>query len=316
MPVNPVLQPILDKINATPIGENPPISQLRLIVQERHRQMRTLAEEPPAVAQVTNVMVPVHEGEIPVRIYSPFGEGPFPVHIYFHTGGFCLGTLDQCDGWCRELCVGAGCIVISVDYRLAPEYPFPTATEDSYASLCWAFEHHAEFGIDPSRISVGGASAGGNLATVVALMARDRKGPQPIFQLLELPTTDLTMSQPSIEQYGEGYLPTRKALREIHDFYLSDPQQVTHPYVSPLLAPDLSGLPPTLIMTAEFDPLRDEGEAYGQRLKEAGVPTTIKRWEGLIHTSEQMSKILPAARQFREMAINALRQAYIKSTPN
>lgn len=312
MPVDPAIQPILDTINTTaqPVHDTLPTARLRAILQDISTRRLALSTPPPPVARVQEQVVSVEQGEIVVRIYTPFAPGPLPAHLYFHTGGFWMGTLEHCDGWCRELCSGATCVVLSVAYRLAPEYPFPTGLEDGYRALCWVFAHAAELGIDPARLSIGGASAGGNLATVIARLARERQGPPLIFQLLELPTTDLTMSQPSIQLYGEGYLLTRSALSHICSLYLSDPQQAFNPCASPLLAPDLSALPPALIMTAEFDPLRDEGEAYGQRLKEAGVPTTIKRWPGLIHTAEHMSKILPTAIQFREMAVQALLQAY------
>ncbi|HTK10033.1 MAG TPA: alpha/beta hydrolase [Ktedonobacteraceae bacterium] len=312
MPVDSGLQPLLDAINnAMPMPTDLPTAELRAAIEQSAEKRRQLSETPPEVAAVTNHMVTVGQEEIPVRVYTPQGQGPFPAHMYFHTGGFWTGTIDQCDWWCRELCAGASCIVISVAYRLAPEYQFPVAPEDGYAALCWAVQNHTLLNIDVARVSVGGASAGGNLATVVAMMARDREGPTLCFQLLELPATDLlTMDHPSIQQYGEGYVLTRAALAHIRSLYLADPQQGQQPYASPLHAPDLTRLPPALVMTVEFDPLRDEGEAYARRLQEAGVPTRLKRWDGLFHTSEHLTRISPTARQFHAEAIRSLCDAY------
>ncbi|MHB8463348.1 MAG: alpha/beta hydrolase [Acidimicrobiales bacterium] len=209
------------------------------------------------------------------------------------------------------MATGAGCIVASVEYRLAPDHPFPTEPEDCYRALYWLVEHADTLGIDPTRISVGGASSGGNLAAVVALMARDRGGPPLVAQILEVPVIDLTLSQPSIEENGDGYLLTRAAIEQSYRYYLTDPADATNPYASPIFAHDLAGLPPALIMTCEFDPLRDEGEAYARRLADAGVPTTLRRWDGQIHGSHVLDKLLPAeATQARQMIIAALRAAY------
>ncbi len=313
MPVDSELLPLLETINKSmPLPTDLPTTALRAAIEGSAEKRRLLTETPPEVAEIKNATVSVGgQEEIPVRIYIPQGLGPFPAHIYFHTGGFWTGTLDQCDWWCRELCAGASCIVISVGYRLAPEYPFPVASEDGYAALCWAVQNHDLLCIDSTHISVGGASSGGNLATVVAMMARDRGTPALCFQLLELPATDLlTLDHASIQEYGEGYVLTRAALAHIRSLYLKEPIQGTHPYASPLYASDLSRMPPTFIMTAECDPLRDEGEAYARRLQEAGVPTTVRRWDGLFHGSEYLTKISPTARQFRATAIQALRTAY------
>ena len=271
-----------------------------------------LSEPGPDVASVEDRVVAVDGGEIAVRVYTPAGDGPFPAHVYFHGGGFWLGDLDFSDGTCRELCDGAECVVVSVDYRLAPERTYPTAPEDAYAALLWTVDHGRELNIDVARVSVGGASAGGNIAAVVALMARDRSGPSLVVQILEIPVTDLTMSQPSIVENGEGFLLTRAAMEAYRGFYLADLAHATEPYASPLLADDLSDLPPAVVMTSEMDPLRDEGEAYAARLRDAGVPVTAKRWAGQVHGSSSMTAILPSARAFRSEVINALREAYAR----
>lgn len=312
MTVDPRIQAILDAAaSAPPRGPAASIAEARAFADEMMGQtFMALAEPGPEPAKVTDQTVPVAGGQIMVRVYRPFGDGPFPGHVYFHGGGFWVGNLDSFDPSCRALSAGTGAVVVSVDYRLAPEYKYPTAAEDCYAALGWTVDHAADLEIDSSRLSIGGGSAGGNLAAVVALMARDRGGPPVIFQLLEIPVTDLTMSQPSVTTNGEGYLLTRAAMAQYRDYYLADPAQANEPYASPLLAPDLSGLPPALVMTMEYDPLRDEGEAYARRLAEAGVPTTQKRWEGHIHGSTVFTKLVPSARQCQDEVIAALRQAY------
>ena len=218
----------------------------------------------PEVARVVEYSVTVTDGVVDVRVYTPFGEGPWPGHLYFHGGAWALGNMRNhyFDAKCRFRCVRAGCVVVSVDYRLAPEHKAPTAAEDCYAALCFVAHNADALGIDASMISIGGDSAGGNLAAVVALMARDRNGPVVTFQLLEVPAVDLTMSHPSIAEFGDGYYLSKAMMQSAADYYLVDPSQASHPYVSPLFASDLSGLPSAYIMTAEFDPLRDEGEAY------------------------------------------------------
>ena len=312
MPVDPALAPILEAVAAhPPAAEGVSVDELRDAANSlMEAAFISLGEDPPEVAHVQDRVVPVHGGEITVRVYTPFGEGPFPGHVYFHGGGFWLGNLDSADSGCRQTCLGAECVVVSVDYRLAPEHKFPTAPEDCYAALLWTVEHADDLGIDASRVSVGGASAGGNLAAVVSLMARDRGGPPLVLQVLEIPVTDLTMSHASVEENGEGYLLTRRAMEQYRDFYLADPADATEPYASPLLASDLSGLPPAVVMTAEFDPLRDEGEAYAARLAEAGVPVTQRRWAGHVHGSSVMTKLVPSATDWRAAELDAIRDAY------
>jgi acetyl esterase len=265
----------------------------------------------PEVARVVEYSVPVSGGAIDVRVYTPFGTGPFAAHVYFHGGAWALGNIRNLyfDAKCRFRCVRAECVVVSVDYRLAPEHKAPTAAEDCYAALCFTAQHAAALGIDASLLSVGGDSAGGNLAAVVALMARDRGGPALMFQLLEVPAVDLTMSHPSIGEFGDGYYLSKAMMQSAADFYLTDPSQASHPYVSPLFASDLSGLPPAFLMTAEFDPLRDEGEAYGARLSEAGVAVDVHRGVGHIHGGQQLTAVWEPARQWAATADAALAAA-------
>jgi len=224
-----------------------------------------------------------------------------------------MGAPEMFDPQCQDIAAGAGCVVVSLDYRLAPEHRFPVPVEDCYAGLLWTAQHARALGVDATRISVGGGSAGGGLSASVALVARDRGGPRLVLQVLEIPVTDLTLSQPSVRENGAGYMLTREGMEQIAGYYLARPEDARHPWASPLLAPDLSNLPPALVMTAEFDPLRDEGEAYAARLAAAGNTVTLRRWLGHIHGSMGFTKILASAREYRAQIIAALRQAFAAS---
>lgn len=261
------------------------------------------------VGALENRVIPGPAGDIPLRIYSPRGDGPFPVLVNFHGGGWVIGNLDTSDGQCRLLCEGARCVVVSVDYRLAPESTFPAAAEDCYAATTWVAKHADEIGADASRLAVGGDSAGGNLAAVVALMARDRSGPQIIFQLLVNPVTDANFDTNSYRANAEGYLLTRDSMIWFWDHYCP-PDQRANPYASPLRADDLGNLPPALVLTAEFDPLRDEGEAYAARLEAAGVTTECVRYDGLIHGFFAMAGVFDAGKPSVERACQALKAAF------
>jgi acetyl esterase len=200
--------------------------------------------------------------------------------------------------------------VASVDYRLAPEHRYPTAAEDAFAATRWVAAEGARLGIDGRRIAVGGDSAGGNLAAVVALMARERGGPALALQLLVVPVTQHAFDTASYRECGEGYLLTRGAMRWFWDHYLRRPEDGREPHASPLLAPDLAGLPPALVITAGFDPLRDEGEAYADRLRKAGVPVTLTRYPGMIHGFFRMTNLVDQSRVARDEAASALRKAF------
>jgi acetyl esterase len=281
MPLDPQAQAFLDQLSAL----NAPAISAMSIEQARQtiRMMMMAPGEPEPVAHVENRMIPGPAGDIPVRIYTPQGNGPFPVLIYFHGGGFVIGDPDSYDGVCRSLTNLVGSIVVSVDYRLAPENKFPAAPEDCYAATQWVAEHAATLQGDPSRIAISGDSAGGNLTAVVAQMARDHGGPALVFQLLIYPVTDLKATCPSIQENGEGYFLTKEDMEWFTNHYLNSEDEKDNLLASPLYSSNLRGLPPALIITAEYDPLRDEGELYGHRLKEAGVPVTISRYDGMIH---------------------------------
>jgi acetyl esterase len=230
--------------------------------------------------------------------------------MYFHGGGFVICNLDSHDRECRNLAKASGCVVISVDYRLAPEHPFPAAPEDAYAATRYVAEHGAEFNVDASRIAVAGDSAGGNLATVVALMARERGGPALRFQLLIYPGTDWTDdSSPSRQEYRNDHFLTADMMDWFTDLYLPRAEDRRSPYASPIFAEDLSGLPPAMVITAECDPIRDQGEAYARRLQAAGVPVVLKRYDGMIHPFFNLAGIIDAARVAVADAGSAVRSA-------
>ncbi|WP_207956092.1 alpha/beta hydrolase [Rubrobacter marinus] len=229
--------------------------------------------------------------------------------VFFHGGSFSMGDLDLYDAPCRALASGAGSLVVAVAYRLSPENPFPAGVEDAYRATEWVVEHAGELGGDPSRVAVAGDSAGGNIAAVVALLARERGGPPLVFQALVYPNTDATLGSASWEAF-DGYVLTKEGMREAFGAYLSGGADPKDRRVSPLFAPDLEGLPPALVVTGEYDPLRDEGEAYAARLREAGVGVRHTRYPGMIHGFFQMAGALDAGgRVVREVSA-ALRSAF------
>jgi acetyl esterase len=248
------------------------------------QQSAPLNKRPTPVAAVLDRTIPGPGGELPVRIYRPAGQGPFPTVVYFHGGGFVICNVDTHDGLCRALCDASGHQVVSVDYRLAPEHKFPAAINDVHAATRWVFDHGPEIDSDPARIFVAGDSAGGCLATAVCTRFRDEGGPTPIGQVLIYPITTLHLdTTPSYAEFADGYGLTRGMMLWFLTHYLADPSQANDPLASPLLAHDLSGLPPALIFTAEYDPLRDEAEQYAARLSAAGVPTALVRYDGMFH---------------------------------
>jgi acetyl esterase/lipase len=294
MPLDAQAKALLDQVVA--IG-GPPLHTLGVKeARQALEAMATLQGEPPAVASVANRSVPGTAGDIPVRVYTPDGSPPFPIVVFYHGGGWVLGSLDTHDGPARDVARAAGCIVVSVDYRLAPEHKFPAAAEDCYAALKWVAEHGAVLGGDPARIAVAGDSAGGNLSAVVALMARDRGGPRIAHQVLIYPVTDAPSDNASYRDNADGYLLTAEDMRWFWNHYTRTPADRRNPYAAPLQATSVQGLPPALVLTAEFDPLRDEAEAYAARLKEAGVPVQLIRYDGMIHGFFGMGGVLAQAR--------------------
>jgi acetyl esterase len=310
MPIDPQAQALLDQMaeaGAPPFESMTPEQAREMIVA-----MRELAGEPEPIAKVEDSQIPTPDGQLPVRIYTPEGTGPFPILVYFHGGGWVIGSVDTIDAPCRAIANAAGCVVISVDYRLAPEHKFPAAPQDCYAATNYVAENAASYNGDPTRIAVGGDSAGGNLAAAVTLMARDFGGPPLVHQMLIYPVTNYDFSTASYQENAENYLLTKAAMEWFWNHYLRTEEDGRHPYASPLRAESLSGLPPAFVATAEFDPLRDEGEAYAARLQEAGVPVTAKRYEGMIHGCFQMAGVLDQGRTMLMDAAANLKQAFVR----
>jgi acetyl esterase len=305
MPLDPQAKAFLAQFPPMPDFDAIPLPLLR----QGFEQSALSPGEPEPVAHVENLRLPGPDGEIPVRLYRPESKAALPGLVYFHGGGFVLCNLESHDGVCRSLANAAGCAVVSVDYRLAPEHPFPAAPEDCYAATRFVAERGRELGIDAARFAVGGDSAGGNLTAVVSQMARDRRGPRLRFQLLVYPVTDASFDTSSYRENAEGYFLTTNMMKWFWGKYLADPADAANPYASPLRAKDLTGLPPGLCITAEFDPLRDEGEAYAARLREAGVGVATTRYDGMFHGFFGMGAVLDQGRKAVAQAAGALKKA-------
>lgn len=268
------------------------------------------AGTPEPVREVIDESIPGPAGPLPVRIYRPAGEGPLPILVYFFGGGWTLGSIETSDAICRSLANAAGCLTIAVGYRLAPEHTFPAAPDDCFAGVRWAVEHGGRFGGDTTRVAVGGDSAGGNLAAAVTLMAKDAQGPDLLAQLLVYPNTDHLADTLSRRENTDPLLFNDKSVQWYWDNYLASPEDGAHPLVSPLRALDHSGLPPALVITAEYDPLRDEGEQYAARLRDSGVLVESTRYPGMAHGFFAMAGSLDAGRRAIGQAAAYLRRAF------
>jgi len=311
MPLDPQVQMLLDQLAAVggPKLETLPPAEARTL-------FKTFGSMLPVVtaARMTPYRIPVDGGEVDMHLHWPLGAEdaaePLPVLVWYHGGGFTIGDLETSDSTAAELANASGCAVANVDYRLAPEHPFPTPLEDCYTALSWIVSEAAAMGFDPARVAVGGDSAGGNLSAALCLLASQRGGPALRFQLLVYPCLDARMSYPSIKENGEGLLLEASTLRWFWDNYIgsADPED---PLLSPVYASadDLAGLPPALVITAEFDPLRDEGEAYAERLRLAGVPVDTSRYEGMVHGFVPFSQLWDAAHKAVDECARALRAA-------
>ncbi len=305
MPLDPQVITVMENMAALGLPANHEVTP-----EEARANGRRRPRAPgPAVARVEDRTIPGPAGELPVRIYTPPGSGPFPGLAWFHGGGWVVGDLDSADGTARHLCDQAGCVVMSVDYRLAPDTRFPGAAEDCYAATQWLAANAAARNVNADRVSVGGDSAGGNLAAVTALMSRDRGGCPLVFQLLVYPVTERNFDTASYLENAEGYQLSRAGMIWYWKHYLGSDADAANPYAAPMRAADLSGLPPALVITAEFDPLRDEGEAYGRRLQAAGVPVAAIRYDGMIHGFYGMSAAVDQAREAIAQSAASLREA-------
>ena len=297
MCVDPEIATLLELLAAAQL---PPMSQGTPEEARATFTQLTVAGRQPAdvvaVGSTEELSIPGPAGDLPARVYRPAEPGPAPTVLLFHGGGWVIGDLETHDNAARFLCRDCRAVVVSVGYRLAPEAPFPAAVDDALAATRWAAEHLSELGGD-QRLALAGDSAGGNLAAVVAQQLRGAGGPRLAAQLLIYPATDASADYPSRTENGEGYFLDRATIEWFMNQYAPDPASRVDPRISPLLTHDLSGLPPAVVVTAQFDPLRDEGEAYAERLTAAGVPTQVRRFDGLIHGFFDMAPVSAAARR-------------------
>lgn len=306
MPLDPQIAALLQSME----GLAPPdFSQLDAA---QYRQFAdNLMPVPPGAAlhQVRDLRVAGADGELDARLYRPLDQQRLPLLVFFHGGGFVMGNLDTHDYLCRELASQTGAAVVSVAYRLAPEAPFPAAPEDCFAATCWLVRHAAELGLDGSRLALAGDSAGGNLALAVSRLAAQRQGPKIAYQCLFYPVADAACDSASYGEFAEGYLLTRAMMQWFWQQYLGAPGQAADPLASPLRAESLAGMPPTTLISAEFDPLRDEGEALAERLRAAGVALRARRCAGMVHGFISMTATVEAAARVLAQAAAELRQA-------
>jgi acetyl esterase len=307
-PQTRALLDLIEQANLPPTHTLAPEEARRMYRERRYFSQPA----PPEVAQVRDLEIDGPHGPIRIRLVRPRGapaDARLPVLVYYHGGGWTIGDLDTHDTLCRELANGAGCAVVSVDYRMGPEHRFPAAVDDCIAATYWVARNADALGVDASRMAVGGDSAGGNLAAVVAIAARDAADLPIAMQLLIYPATDQRRISASYQSNGQGYLLTQDTMTYFHDHYITDPAHDLDWRASPLLRDDLSGLPPALVLTAGYDPLRDEGLQYAQRLSEAGNTATHLCFERQIHGFITMGKVIDEANAAVALCSATLRAA-------
>lgn len=293
VPLHPTIKEIIKVTNES---KNLPISKTPIEeIRKGPTRIKRLMGEPRPLAKVMNHIIPTDEGKILMRLYYPDDTKPLPLLLYFHPGSFVKGDIDAHDPLYRSLAEATGCLVAGINYPLAPENPFPKAIHEAKIALHWISARPKELNYD-GRIAVGGENSGGNIAAVLTHEVRDEIHPQISFQVLIYPQTDLTCSTLSHQEFDKGYLLEKESIDWYKQQYIGLEHTPEDPRISPLLATDHSSLPPALIITAEFDPLRDEGESYAQKLQEAGVPVTLHRYDGMVHGFFQMGGILDDAR--------------------
>jgi acetyl esterase len=305
MPLDPQAKAVIELIEALGLGT---VTDATDPVELRGLMDAAAVGSAVGVATVEDRTIPGGSEPIPVRIYRPEGDAPKPLVVYYHGGGWVLGSLTTHDDICRRLANAVDAVVVSVDYRMGPEHRFPAAVDDSFAALRWAHDHADELGADPGRLVVAGDSAGGNLSAVMTQLARS-EGPAISFQLLVYPVTDHEFTSVSMNENCEGYYLSRDMMRWFYDRYLNHPDEGVDPRVSPLRATDLSGLPPAYVITAQYDPLRDQGIAYADALRAAGNEVEMTLYEGLFHGFFGMLDQIDAARLAFDDAIAAVRAA-------
>ena len=303
MPLDPIVKTMLDQMAEVggPTLREAGVEQGREMI----RMLAMMEGDPLEIARVEPLTV---ADSIQARLYADAAGSSLPIVVWYHGGGWVIGDLETADRTCRKLAAAAGALVISIDYALAPERPFPAGPDECWAALRWIVDHADELGGDASRVAIGGDSAGGNMAAVTAIRARD-EGLTLRHQLLVYPATDCTMTSTSYVDNAEGYLLTADSMDWFIGHYLSGGAEAKDPRVSPLYADDVRGVAPALVITAEFDPLRDEGEAYAEKLKEAGVDVAVQRFDGQIHGFFGLGSIIPAANDAVALAVDHLKTA-------
>ncbi|MFP7476823.1 alpha/beta hydrolase [Terribacillus saccharophilus] len=307
MVLNPKIQAFLKEVNANPIP-------LEAVSPEQFRNQARMQDEGPKqdVAEVEDSQIELTGRTLPIRIYRSDTKVQ-PALVFYHGGGWVVGSIDSHDATCREIANMADCTVISIDYRLAPEHKFPAAVEDAYDSFQWIAANAEALGIERDKIAVGGDSAGGNLATVVCLLAEEKSGQKPVFQLLLYPSTGYIGDEPaSLQENAEGYLLTKRLMNWFRSHYYRTEADRFHPYASPVHSDLLHALPPAAILTAQYDPLRDEAQAYAELLKQEGVDVFVKNYEGLIHGFAGFTADVEEAHQAVEEGAAQLRHALYK----
>jgi acetyl esterase/lipase len=307
MPLDPLVKAFLDQMALQPtpkMWELPPA----LAREAMDAMMQLVGPKDVPIGKVLNRAIPAEHGEIPIRVYSPVAAGaePMPTMVFFHGGGWVIGNLDTHDGLCRILANESRCRIVAVDYRLSPEHKFPAAVEDAFAAVVWIEANASNIGVDANRLAVGGDSAGGALAIAVTQMAKEKGGPKLAFQMLLFPVTQIGEQTGSLREFGEGYFLEAATLNWFYGHYLADGADKNDPRVSPLKAADLSGLPPAYVMVAGFDPLHDEGVAYAEKLRGAGVAVTLDDYPDLVHDFILMQTVLPQAQEALAVAAKAL----------
>ncbi|GAA3129271.1 alpha/beta hydrolase [Streptosporangium carneum] len=312
MPLHPEAQRIIDRNGVQDQGEAPELDVAAM--REGFRLAWTIPDDLQPVGDVVDTAFPGPAGDVPVRVYTPEGEGSFPAFVWFHGGGWTIGSLDENEVACRAACVGANAVVVSVDYRLAPENPFPSAAEDAYAALLWVHGNAEGLSVDPSRIAVGGESAGGNLAAVTALKARDLGGPEISLQVLISPVLGHPDDgRASYRDYSEGYFLSKDGMDWFFSQYPRNASDLDDPYLLPLRSKDLSNLAPALILEAEYDVLRDEGVEYAKALEDAGNQVELVIFDGMIHGFfGPLAVELAEVSGVKNCVNEALRSAYVK----
>jgi acetyl esterase len=314
MELDPAVRTFLD---TKPDSGDPaqPIAARRALIRQGSDSLFDLFGAPvEPVAAEEDLVAPRPDGPIRLRVYRPDAGAGRPIHVFLHGGGFWLGSIDERvnEAICRERSRRAGCVVVAVDYRLAPEHRFPVPLEDCYAGLCWAVDHAARIGGDPANVSIGGVSAGATLAAAVTLLCRERSGPRLRLQLLEVPALDLTLDPMRESGVGDGYGITVEEMRLCRDLYLPSAESAHDPLASPLRAADLAGLPATRVMTAEFDPLRDDGGHFAARLRAAGVAVSHDRFRGAVHGSLALTGTWPSAVAWHDDVVKTLQDAHAR----